>query len=161
MLVPPIETDYKFPEERYNFSFIVYLCVVLKERSICIPIYLQVSMPLSKSSHQKCSVRKGVFLWILRNFDEHLFYRTRLDNCLFHFAVTILLIKKKKIFQGWDSVAEIQIQEQLCLKRLLKKEAPTYLPYYEFRDSFKNTYLVTATGLEPITTQFVNEHSTI
>ena len=58
---------------------------------------------INRSSHQRCSIRKGilrnfakftgkhlyqslffgtkVFLWIFRNFLEHLFYRTRLGDC--------------------------------------------------------------------------------
>ena len=85
-----------------------------------------------RSSHLRCSVKKGVlrnfakfagkhlwqrfffnkvagqacnfikkrapgacaFLWILRNFSEHLFYRTRPDDCFcyFHIKQSILLI---------------------------------------------------------------------
>ena len=45
---------------------------------------------INRSSHQRCSIRKGVlrnfakftvFLWILWNFLEHLFYRTPLCDC--------------------------------------------------------------------------------
>ena len=58
---------------------------------------------INRSSHQRCSIRKGilwnfakftrkqlyqslffgtkVFLWIFRNFLEHLFYRTTLGDC--------------------------------------------------------------------------------
>ena len=58
---------------------------------------------INRSSHQRCSIRKGilrnfakftgkrlyqslffgtkVFLWIFRNFLEHLFYRTPLGDC--------------------------------------------------------------------------------
>ena len=35
------------------------------------------------SSHQRCSI-KGVFLLILQNLQEHLFYRTTLDGRFFH-----------------------------------------------------------------------------
>ena len=45
----------------------------------------------------------GVFLWILRNFKEHLFYRTPTDDCFWSQPVeTILDVKAaiKKVFSG-------------------------------------------------------------
>ena len=91
------------------------------EKETCYCLNLMKILTWFRSSHQRCSVRKGVlrnfanftgkhlcqslyfnkiresgtgvFLWILRNFWQHLFYRTSLGDCF-------LLIVMKWLWQS-------------------------------------------------------------
>ena len=69
----------------------------------------------------------GVFLWILRNFLEHLFYRTPLENCFRSFEVSLNFTKIYfYVTVTWDKLffsqphKNIQIDEffQLATKKM-------------------------------------------
>ena len=59
--------------------------------------HLRADYEIFRSSHRRWSIEKSilgnfakftsVFLWILQNFWEHLFYRTPPDDCLWTFSV--------------------------------------------------------------------------
>ena len=63
----------------------VYKKVVLKKLAKFTGVHLCQSLFFNKVAGQQLYLKRdpdtGVFLWILQNFQEHLFYRTPLDDC--------------------------------------------------------------------------------
>ena len=100
-IVPKAELD----------QFIGYLKVKIRKLSVIISMLNSCSKNFSRSSHRRCSLKKGVlksfsfflikllawkacniikkrlqqryyFLWMLWNFSKHLFWRTSANDCL-------------------------------------------------------------------------------
>ena len=88
-----------------------------------------VSLSTPLKTENLCFIRKkfssiGVFLWILRNFQEHVFDRTPLDNCFYFWrrSLNVQNITKKLYHKKHEkSIFEIENYATFEIGRILSE----------------------------------------
>ena len=68
--------------------------------------------------------RTGIFLWILQNFQQHIFWRTPTDGCLKNKQLKVFIHSLAKLLYAWSQARQWRIGAVKSVIKFLTKFAP-------------------------------------